>query len=244
MEVTIKKLIGLQKCDIRIGEIQTKTENGPANIKRLEDELKAMLNQLDEASNRLEDLERQKRQIEGEIAELGGTLENSNIKLSNIKSNKEYQAALKEISDLDKQKLRLEDKAIEIMEEIESLEEKCVAAKAERKRLKKKCSEGCNLIMKELKTLNQDLENLEKGRERLRLSIDGELLKKYNYLREHKGGLAISSVVNGVCQTCHMGIPPQKFNELIRGNELMSCPNCLRIMYWGEDERLQEVINE
>lgn len=243
MEVTIKKLIGLQKCDTRIREIQAQKEKGPADIKRLEDELEVMMNQLDEASNRFEDFERQKREVEREIAEFGGSLESSNMKLSNIKSNKEYQAALKEISDLEKQKSRLEDKAIEIMEEIEALEGACATAEAERKRLKKRCTEGCNLIRKELKTLDQDLEDLEKEREHLCRSIDEELLKKYDYLREHKDGLAISSVVNGVCQTCHMGIPPQKFNELIRGNELMGCPNCLRIMYWGEDERLQDVIN-
>jgi predicted nucleic acid-binding Zn-ribbon protein len=37
-----------------------------------------------------------------------------------------------------------------------------------------------------------------------------------------------------------MAIPPQKFNELIRGDKLMNCPNCARIMYWAEDERYQD----
>ena len=49
-------------------------------------------------------------------------------------------------------------------------------------------------------------------------------------------GQAISSVIQGVCQICHMGIPPQKFNELMRGEALMTCPNCNRMIYWGGDE--------
>jgi len=58
-------------------------------------------------------------------------------------------------------------------------------------------------------------------------------------LRLKKGGIAISPVIKGVCQMCHLGIPPQKFNELIKGETLMTCPNCMRIIYWGEDERYQ-----
>jgi predicted nucleic acid-binding Zn-ribbon protein len=41
-----------------------------------------------------------------------------------------------------------------------------------------------------------------------------------------------------------MGIPPQKFNELIRGKDLMSCPYCMRIIYWGEDEGLKEAVEK
>ena len=49
----------------------------------------------------------------------------------------------------------------------------------------------------------------------------------------------MSAVVGGVCQTCHMGIPPQRFNELRRGDALMSCSNCKRIIYWADDAHYQ-----
>ena len=75
-------------------------------------------------------------------------------------------------------------------------------------------------------------------------TIDQELLKKYLFLKERKGGQAISPVVGGVCQTCHMGIPPQKFNELIKGHSLLACPNCDRIIYWGEDQHYQKALNK
>jgi predicted nucleic acid-binding Zn-ribbon protein len=37
-----------------------------------------------------------------------------------------------------------------------------------------------------------------------------------------------------------MAIPPQRFNELIRGEKLMDCPSCRRIIYWGDDGRLKK----
>ncbi|NTV57425.1 MAG: hypothetical protein HGA74_09075, partial [Deltaproteobacteria bacterium] len=95
-------------------------------------------------------------------------------------------------------------------------------------------------VKTELLGLEKDLDALQKERSQLCCDFDQGLLKKYVFLRERKGGLAISSVVTGVCQTCHMGIPPQKFNELIRGNDLMTCPHCNRIIYWGEDQDFQK----
>ena len=93
--------------------------------------------------------------------------------------------------------------------------------------------------MKEIAALDEELNVLEKKRTEFSKTIDQDLLGKYLYLRERKEGQAISPVIDGVCQICHMGIPPQKFNELIKGHALLACPNCHRIIYWGEDEHYQ-----
>jgi predicted nucleic acid-binding Zn-ribbon protein len=106
--------------------------------------------------------------------------------------------------------------------------------------LKAQCEKDQEVVTKELLQLEKDFEALQKERGQLCCDFDQGLLKRYLFLRERKGGLAISSVVTGVCQTCHMGIPPQKFNELIRGNDLMTCPHCNRIIYWGDDQDFQK----
>ena len=95
-------------------------------------------------------------------------------------------------------------------------------------------------IEEEIKELDQALQKFEKKSRGFSDALDQELLRKYRFIRDRRAGQAVSPVVSGVCQTCHMGIPPQKFNELIRGNDLMTCPHCNRLIYWGEDEHFQE----
>jgi len=240
----MKVLIYLQDCDTRIRAIQSKKEEEPIKIQRLEEGLNIIEKQLEEELNQLEAYKREGRQVEQDIEDINGQTEKANIKLSNIKSNKEYRAALKEIADLNTEKSVLEDKLIEIMEKIEALEERCVAGNANTRRLRKGFEKDRDAILKELKALDYDLESLEKERPRFCQAIDEGLLKRYDLLKEHKGGLAVGPVIKGVCQTCNMGIPPQKFNELIRGEELMSCPNCMRIIYWGEDKHFQNAVEE
>ena len=230
-------LINLQDCDNRITDIKSQKKEGPIKIQGLKDSLAIMEKQLDDDLNQFEAHKRERRQAEQEIEDLETQIEKSNIKLSSIRSNKEYKAGLKEISGLEKEKQHLEDKVIEMMEKIEALEEKNLADKAKRTELREKFEKDHDAILKALSALDQDLGGLGKERISLCRAIDENLLKKYDYLREHTGGLGISSVIKGVCQACHMGIPPQKFNELIRGDNKMTCPNCKRIIYWGEDER-------
>jgi hypothetical protein len=91
-------------------------------------------------------------------------------------------------------------------------------------------------IEKEIVFLDEELSLLEKERARYADAIDQELLKRYLLIKERKGGVAIGKVIHGICQSCNMGIPPQQFNELKKCNELLTCPNCHRLIYWGEDE--------
>jgi uncharacterized protein len=233
-------LIQLQECDNRITRILQAKEQAPLKIQKLEAELKAMESQFKADEDQIEALKKDRRQLEREIQELDGKIEKSSAKLTLIKSNKEYTAVLKEIDDLKTIKFQTEEKALQMMETAEELERKCKGHKDTLKTLKDQCEKDKDAVKKELLGLEKDLESLQKERNKLCSDFDQGILKKYLFLRERKGGLAVSSVVTGVCQTCHMGIPPQKFNELIRGNDLMTCPHCNRIIYWGDDQDFQK----
>ena len=235
----MKALIGLQNCDTRIRDINHKKAEAPIRIQQLEAEMAAFENRVEEELKALDDYRRQRRQTEQDIDALETRIIKSNTKLNHIKSNKEYRAGLKEISDLTKQKSLLEDKAIELMEEIEAKEQQGAERERERKELQEASERDREAILQHVNALDQELGRLQEERDRFAQDIDGDLLKRYVSLMEHKGGFAVGPVIGGVCQMCHIGIPPQAFNELIRGDQLMSCPHCARIIYWGEDKRYQ-----
>ena len=238
----MKLLIGLQNCDTQIRDIRLKKEEGPMKIQRLEDDLNAMKSDLETESDHLQATGLERRRTEQDIEVLESRIEKSNVKLASIKSNKEYQAALKEIDDLEGEKSFLEDRLLEIFEEVDVLEVKYAETRARLEELIDKSEKDRIAVLKQMEALDSNIEVLEKERVRFCQAIDEELLERYNFLKERKGGLAVSPVIKGVCQTCHLGIPPQKFNELIRCQELLKCPNCHRMIYWGEDERFSQVI--
>ena len=241
MKDKICTLIQLQHCDNRIREIRKRKEEGPLKIKKAEEDLRRAQGEIEEERGSLDDLKKERRKIEQAVQELDGKVEKSSAKLSQIKSNKEYTAALKEIDDLKKSKFITEDKIIAVMEKIDEMEQGAAQHDTRLKELEVELGKNKKLILAEIAELDKELAALEEKRQALIKEMDADLLKKYLFLQERRNGLAVSAVVTGVCQTCHMGIPPQKFNELIRGDALMTCPHCHRIMYWADDEHFQKV---
>lgn len=240
MEETMKLLIALQAYDIRIKEKLALKEKGPAAVQKREEALAAAEALLREEMDKLEAHDTLSRETEREIQDLDERLKKAEVKLSSIASNKEYKAALKEIEGIKREKEALEISVIELMEQKDELVSACDDNQEKAREMKKEFDQDKKQILKDMKVLEKDLRALEKARKRCCKSTDQSLLKKYDMLRGHKAGVAITSVIKGVCQACHMAIPPQKFNELIRGDKLMNCPSCARIMYWGEDERYQD----
>ena len=240
MELKIKNLIALQDCDIRVESVKRKKAEGPERLRALEEELKSVEKQIDDELQKAEAIKRKRRQTEQDIGEMESRIRKAKEKLANIKSNKEFGAALKEIENLEGEKSRLEDKLLEIMEKAEALERQSAECEARRTACREKFERDQKEIQAEVSALERELEKYEKDRSRIRTKIDESLLAKYDFIAEHKDGIAVSSVIKGVCQSCHMGIPPQKFNELMRGDVLMNCPYCMRIIYWGDDERYKD----
>ena len=65
--------------------------------------------------------------------------------------------------------------------------------------------------------------------------ISPPVLSRYEFIRNRLRHPVIVPVEAGICSGCHIAIPPQVFIDLQRGNHIMSCPNCQRLMYWAHD---------
>jgi uncharacterized protein len=76
---------------------------------------------------------------------------------------------------------------------------------------------------------------LETERKRLVELCDRSLVSKYERIRKQRGGLAVVPVVAGTCKGCQRNIPPQMANNLILGNDILTCPNCHRFIYPAEE---------
>ena len=232
----MKRLIKLQECDIRIRNVQAGIGENPKRIEELGEKLRNLEEQVDQGAVQFEECTREKREIDQRIDDIENRLKKSQVKLSNIASNKEYTAALKEISDLEREKSALEDKALDLMERREDLKTTYDSFSKEAEENKIRFLSDQEKIRRNVALLEKELVNLQKERAHCRQAVDVNLLKQYDFLKIHKGVVVVSPVAESVCKVCNIGIPPQQFNELIRGDTVMTCPNCKRIIYWGEDK--------
>ncbi len=237
MQDQLPLLVNLQAFDKNLMAIINEKQQCPARLKALDEKIAEISERLKAGELDLEEQQKEHRELEREIGVIDSKIAKSTEKLSNIKSNKEYQAALKEIEAFQQEKKAFEDRALEMMEKVEVSSKTQAEKSAESRKMTAEVKKERAKLEKHCEELDRSLKKLLAEREVLCRDIDNTLLKRYEQLLKRKSGSAVSPVTNGVCQCCRIAIPPQKFIELIKGEEMMSCPHCMRIMYWSDDER-------
>jgi predicted nucleic acid-binding Zn-ribbon protein len=232
LQRALQLLIELQQVERRIQALSERQARAPKQLAALEEELRSAEARRDRERELLENARKTRRQAETEVEELEQRVKKSRERLASVKTNKEYQALLKEIEDLQGLVRQREDQILEQMEAIERHravfeEEERALAKA-RERLK---AEGAE-IQGERARADAQMVVLRKEQDELTPQIPADLLQTYRVLSTHRSGVAVAPVAQGACQMCHMNLPPQLFIDLQKDEQLLYCPACQRIIYW------------
>jgi uncharacterized protein len=174
--------------------------------------------------------------LEQEIAEIESKTKRSKTRINEVKNNKEYQAILKEIDDLQKDISEKEDAALELMETIDHLGKELKELEKEVSKRRQRMEEDKRALQHEADQLKDRLGRIEEMQGRVRERLEPDVWKRSEVLLQKQAGIAVASVESGVCQVCHLNIPPQKFIELQRDESIMRCPHCHRFIYWPGHE--------
>ena len=201
---------------------------------KLDLELKQFNERLDADTIAFEKLSARKKVLENDHLTNETRIEKSRNNLRIITSNKEYQVLLREIDDNTKKSSTMEDELLALMEDVEKAEEDLKEQKAKALSLSKR-------INKEKKTLEtgsrNDKEELADFKEQLNIvgkKLDFKLLDRFKNIAFNSNGMAVVPVINSVCNGCYLNVPPQLNIEIKRGNSLIFCQQCHRILYWRE----------
>jgi predicted nucleic acid-binding Zn-ribbon protein len=222
----------LQTVEQQIDEAQKEKESYPLALEELQEMLKAQEEKREDEKRRIEEFEKERLSKEGELELENERIKRSQLKLLEIKTNKEYQALLQEIEGGKKRNGQREEEIIKLLDEIDQLKSNYTdtVEKTQKKRLT--IEEETSKIKDKMAKVEQDLLHLHQSKEEILLVLDSELLKRYNTLKAKKNGIAIVLVKNEGCQGCFVNIPPQMYNEVQKNREIILCPNCHRILYW------------
>ena len=243
-EVVVREQISLlakiQVKDDALTRLKRQIFEGPSRIEAGEERVRRLAEALEEDKERLKEVQALQRQCERDVEDGLEQIKRSKGRLLNIKSNKEYQAVLKEIEETEKANREREDRILVYMEELEALQERLREKEAELSGVRKIHEEEKAALQKELRAAEAELAEQELQKKDMAAAVDVEILKIYNRLRHRLGGYAVAWVENATCSACHMNIPPQMYNELQRMDSLRFCPNCDRVIYWKNGDKASD----
>jgi len=232
---TIEKLLILQDRDRRIRRVQGELAHIEPERQALKAKGAAAQSSLEAAKTRVKELESSRKDLELEVEAKKELISKYANQQFQTRKNEEYRALAHEIELCKQAIFKIEDQEIELMEQAEAGQKKVAQstqAATEAKRLVEDQTAALNAREQNLK---KELAELVANREELASAVDDTARGRYDRLVKNKGENVVVGIQHGVCGGCHMKVPPQILVSCQAQQELITCSNCGRILYYTRD---------
>ena len=226
-------LLQLQHSDGKVRELQTALNHLPTKLDPLRRDLAKLQGMLDGERSKLDETNAWRKAQQETIDREREALRQAQGKFQASKNTKEFNASSREVENKRK---AIGDRETELKKVNEAAAQSTTQLDARSRDVDTLRAElaGSEAAMAgQLDELKAQLAEATAVRDAARVQVDIQWVKIYDSLAAKKG-YAVAPVVKGVCQGCHMALPPQLANVLARMQTIQTCPRCGRLIYRKE----------
>jgi predicted nucleic acid-binding Zn-ribbon protein len=187
---------------------------------------------LDALKKELSEFQVKRRQMEKDIEALLVEERKYQGQLPLVKKNEEYSALLHEIAGVKQRSSARETELLTLMDEEERRQAEKPALEKELKTLEAESSGRLAAIGAEEEQERARVAGVEAERAALIARLSAGIKSRYERIRTSKEGRAVVPILKGACGGCYRGQPPQVLQEARRGDRLLTCEGCGRLLIW------------
>jgi predicted nucleic acid-binding Zn-ribbon protein len=228
----LKLAIQLQDLDRRINELEKEIAALPKHIAAIERTLETHIRKLEADQAALAANQRERKRLEGDIQAQEQRISRLRDQMLGAKTNEQYAAFKHEIEFCEAEIRKYEDRILDRMAESESLAQNVKAAQAALNSEKKQVEAEKNAARERTMAGQRQLNECKAGRQRIVAELSPKIHAAYERIRRNRKGIAVAEAVDGRCTACNMTLRLQFFQDLRRGEQVMYCESCGRILYY------------
>jgi predicted nucleic acid-binding Zn-ribbon protein len=232
---TIEKLLILQDRDKHIRRVKNELAHIDPERQSLASKTSGAQSALDQAKQKVKEIDSQRKQLELEVETKKSQIEKYANQQLQTRKNEEYRALTHEIEGCKEAITKIEDREIELMEQAEAGQKVVVAATGVLNEAKKLMEGQVGQLGQREEALKKELATLEADREQLASAVEESVRSRYERLVKNRGDTVVVGVNHGVCGGCHMKLQPQTLVSCRGAQEVVTCSNCGRILYYTRD---------
>lgn len=233
MEKQMQLLWELQEIDAGLDRIRADQEGFAPKLDNIKEDISLLDGAAQEYKQELAAKDIERRDLRDVVERLKGLISQSKEKITQIANNKEYFAVLKELEHNQKMLEKNEVELLGLIEEIDSIKEQIAENENELKAKEDEMAQEEKAISDKIAALERKIKAGDKGRQAKMKEISDVVLRRYQRIRRRFNDSVVLAE-DGTCRGCNVKVPPQVYINLLKGQELMNCPNCQRIMVHRE----------
>jgi uncharacterized protein len=236
--------VRLQELDNRLTELTREIAALPRHIAEIEKKLESHERKLEADRAALSANQKDRKNMEGEIQLQEQKISKLRDQMLEAKTNEQYRAFQHEIEFCDKEIRQAEDRILDLMAESEPLDRNVKAAEAALKEEKKQVEAEKQQAMARTAEDEKAVAQLRQERSQIVAGMTANLYRRYESVRKARRGVAVAEAVDGRCDACHMAMRLQFFQDLKKGDQVMRCESCGRILYYNPPATVEDLAGE
>ncbi|RKX18325.1 MAG: hypothetical protein DRP51_09370, partial [Candidatus Zixiibacteriota bacterium] len=139
------------------------------------------------------------------------------------------------VSQIDAIKESINEKETDLLETIERVEILESSIDEFRKKsieIKKLNDDQLSILQEKMDSVGTKIQMKDDERQNITVRVPKRILSIYERIRKSRGGSVVVAVKKRACGACFKALPPHRIQELKRGDQLISCDNCGRLLIW------------
>jgi len=220
----------LQELDAKAQEVRQAMEALPEKLAPAKRDLARLEAMLQQEQDHIADTEKWRAEQEELIRREEEALKKAKTKLQATKNARDFAAASREIDNKKRAISEREEEVLKVIEALDATRKTMEAHEKDVDTLRQQVAGEEARITERLAELQGRLAEETADRGRIVEQVPPQLLKRYERIRKSRG-IAVVPVKGGICNGCHVSLPPQLNNLLARFESIESCPQCYRLLY-------------
>ena len=234
MNKYLQQLVELSDLDKQIDGFIPRIQDIEKAYKNIEEECETITVNIERLDEEVSDLKSQKSGTNAHIAEFSAKIKDVAKKSLSAKSEKEIKALSLE-EDIAKEQLEAANEEIARLEKLidskNSQKDELGAKKAE---LEENLKNIKGKTLSELENIGKEREEVYAKKDKLIATMNQKILAFYEKIRKWAHNTAVVPVKKQACYGCFMQINDKTFSAVIKGEDIVTCPHCGRILYKQE----------
>lgn len=227
-------LIRLQELDAEVWRMKRRIAEGPQLLARRNERAVQADARVQQTHAKILDLKKQIGAFELDVKTKDAEILKIQGAQGQSRTNEEFRAYGEHVSRLRKEKSAIEDRILEVLQQVETADAAQKEQKATLEALKRESAENTATWQREEAEYRAELAAADARRAEYAKSLPPGPLSTYERVLKARDGKAVVPVESRSCGGCQMAITPNDLARLHRSGEIVYCRSCERILYLPE----------
>ena len=225
----LQSLVDLSQVDTRLADRERELSGIPARRSACAEERAQAKARLEAAREAVAEAELVQRRAEGEVREQEALLAKLEGQQHQVKSNEAYTALLHEMEQAKRSISDAETRILEAMESIEQANRELESGDRDVAAVRERLDREERALEEREQRLQKEIAELRQRRDEIAGGLDAGLLGRYERIAARRSP-AVAVVNRELCLGCRVDIPPQSYIEILKGQSIITCERCHRIL--------------